>query len=199
MGHQLMMFIVSKDIYLLKSTDSYYTQDSLKFSFTNKTDTKLFANFSDDLLQAAQYMNITANFHNWGLHTKDFLSSQQPYSKFYRLLSTSIDKKGVSYVSSTEAIKYPFFTSQFHPEVTLYGFMYNFTDHSDVARAFAYELSLKFVGEARKNNQKFESYTELQKLLVQSTGVNKMGYSDKGKFYDNFYFYISTEAYSISE
>jgi gamma-glutamyl hydrolase len=39
-------------------------------------------------------------------------------NKFYNVLSTNVDRKGVPFVSSIEAYDYPFYATQFHPEVT---------------------------------------------------------------------------------
>ena len=199
MGHQFMMFLVSKDPNLLKFTDSERTQDKLIFNFTDLSESNFFSDFSNELLNIAKTKNVTANFHSVSILTEDFLSEKKPYTQFFKLLATSLDRKGVSYVSNSEARNYPFFSSQYHPEVTLYTFSYNFTDHSKEARDFAYTQSLKFVNEARKNSQHFDTFTELQSLLVETTGVSKLGYKPSGEYYDNFYFFNGGEQENISE
>uniref|UniRef100_A0A7S3J8Q6 Folate gamma-glutamyl hydrolase n=1 Tax=Euplotes harpa TaxID=151035 RepID=A0A7S3J8Q6_9SPIT len=197
MGHQYLMFLVSKNPYFLKHTVSQHTQDPVIFNFSDKNSTKLFSEFPDDLLNKAENLPITANFHNWSLLTKDFLADGSPYKKFYKLLSTSLDAEGVSYVSNTEALNYPFFTAQFHPEVTEFTFSYNFTDHSEPAVEFANQLSLKFVGEAKKNSQRFASYDELVGRLVQKAGVDQLGVDSDGSFYDNYFFHVGNRTHSV--
>ena len=44
----------------------------------------------------------------------------------YRPLTTNIDSEGRTFVSSMEAYDYPFYGTQFHPEVTIFNFYPNY-------------------------------------------------------------------------
>ena len=44
--------------------------------------------------------------------------------KFWKALSWNYDRKGLKYVSSIEAWKYPFIGVQFHPEKNIYEWSY---------------------------------------------------------------------------
>lgn len=200
MGHQYLMFLVSKNPNLLKHTVSQHTQDPVIFNFSDKNSTKLFSEFPDDLLNKAENLPITANFHNWSLLTKDFLADGSPYKKFYRLLSTSLDAEGVSYVSNTEALNYPFFTAQFHPEVTEFTFSYNFTDHSDPAVDFANLLSLKFVGRRRRTRSvlivTMSSWGESCRRPAWA-GVGQLGVDSDGSLFGNYFFHVDCQTHSV--
>ena len=198
MGHQLLLYMFYGTEGFMNRTDASSTSDPLHFAFTDKNSTKLFKDFPDELLRIAGEEPLTANFHNWGVLTERFLDPQTNLTQFYRLLATSTDRKGVSYVANTEAYNYPFFTAQYHAEVTEFTYAYSFTNHSDPAREFAYLLAYKFVDEARKNFQKFDSFEELVSLVVQTTGTNSMGRTASGGFYDN-YIFEPTKKVFISE
>ena len=187
MGHQLLMFLANDNESPLSFTDAYETNDKLIYHFDDYKKTKLFSDFPGDLILKGKNQPLTANFHHFGVLTKTFNDSKNQMNKFFRLLATSTDTKGVSYVANTEAYKYPIFTSQYHPEITEYTFAYK-TNHSEAAREFMYYLALKFVGEARKNNQSFKTYEELVARLVQTSAFDKMGRESDGDFYDNYYF-----------
>ena len=80
---------------------------------------------------------------------------------FYRPLSTSVDIYGKTYVSTMEAYKYPFYGVQFHPEKYSYSFK---PDENFLHTRFSIENNRYFadffIGEAKKNDFKFDSYEE---------------------------------------
>ena len=92
MGHQLLMFLTSRNIELFSRTNSYGSINKLQFRFKEKSESKLFSDFSNESLYFSQIQNVTTNFNNWELLTEDFLSDKLPFSKFYKLLVTSIDR-----------------------------------------------------------------------------------------------------------
>jgi len=199
MGFQMLMYLRYGKEDILGLTDASHTSDPLILKYDFKNQTKLFSEFPDDIIEAVQTEPLTANFHNVGVHLDKFLDPHSNLTNYYNLLATSTDRKGLEYVASVEAIDYPFFATQFHPEVTEFTYSYNFTNHSDNAREFWYLLSTTFVGEARKNSQKFDTYQELAERTIQNNGVDFMGKTSGGSFYDNYMFDLPTSDSLISE
>jgi gamma-glutamyl hydrolase len=199
MGFQLLMYLRYGSEDILNNTDAYNTSDTLLFRFKDQRSTKLFSEFPDDLIEAAKTEPLTANFHNYGVLLERFEDPASHLMDFYRLLATSIDRKGVEYIANVESIEYPFFGSQYHPEITEYTYAYNFTNHSPNAWEFAHHLALRFVEEAKKSDHKFDTYEELISRLVQTTGVDNMGIDSDDSFFDNYFFKVIKEKVLVSE
>ena len=194
MGHQLMMFLECLNNDVIQLTDSYDVSNSLKFSFSSQSQSKLFEDFPDYLINTAENEKITKNYHNWSVLTETFWGDFNLW-KNYTLLATSKDNKGVEYVANAEHKTFPFYTAQYHPEITQFTFASSDINHSENAREFMFYLALKFVGEARKNDQVFDTYEELVSYLIQTTGVdilkdsqNYFKNSDFNGLSDNIYF-----------
>ena len=89
---------------------------SLALKLTSTVDeSRLFKAMPEDLKKIATTENVTYNHHKGGIIPKRFSESQKLVD-FYRSLSTNEDKKGVTFISTVEAKKYPFYGVQWHPE-----------------------------------------------------------------------------------
>jgi gamma-glutamyl hydrolase len=60
-----------------------------------------------------QNQPITQNLHSFGVDPDTF---RQQLSTFFRALSTNFDINHKEFISTFEAIKYPIYATQFHPE-----------------------------------------------------------------------------------
>lgn len=204
LGHQLLMFLESQNFDFLSSSPSSRTNDNLIFKIPNLEDSKLFGSFPKEILKAAETEELTPNFHHYGVFEETFHSIG--LDSTVTLLATSVDDNGKQYVANTEFKSYPIFTAQYHPEVTAGTFAYPNTNHGEKAREFMFLLAEKFVGEAKKNDQSYDSYEQMVEALVQSQGYIKLsgkGQGDGiagGEFRDNFYFENSNkEMVMVSE
>ncbi|OQR97178.1 gamma-glutamyl hydrolase [Thraustotheca clavata] len=109
---------------------------------------------------------LSANFHHYGITTNHFYSTPS-LTSFYKALATSVDRKGVSYITAIEAKDYPFYGLQFHPEKNPYEFserangaLYSSIDHSYEAILASQAFAHFFIREAKKNNHRFASPNE---------------------------------------
>lgn len=138
---------------------------------------KMFAKGQSDALNlttdaAGQMMklfessNMSYHFHHKCLTDEALKISKM--DTFYRPLSYSYDKFGKKFISIMEAIDYPFFAVQFHPEKIPFEFVIKQSQHniphSIVARAGSRYLSDYFIGQARLNSHRREK--NLNKLMV---------------------------------
>lgn len=81
-------------------------------------------------------------------------------------------------MSSTESVKYPFYTVQFHPEESMWSFYYDNIPHSPDSIELTKHFAEKFVSEASKSKHRFESYEETVVYSVESTAVDEIVYDD---------------------
>ena len=81
----------------------------------------------------------TANFHHWCMTMENMTTSS--LDKFYRSLATSTDDKNLEFVATIEAVNYPIWGVQFHPEKNVYEWGTNLTSvphSSDAIKAGLY-------------------------------------------------------------
>ncbi|XP_072032922.1 gamma-glutamyl hydrolase-like [Amphiura filiformis] len=110
--------------------------------------------------------NVTENSHSWSVTTKNF-SSNAELRKFYRILSTNFDDKGVEFISTMEAYEYPIYATQWHPEANQFKWVTDrVVPHSLEAVRASQQMANFFVNEARKNQHKFESEEEEAAYLI---------------------------------
>jgi len=107
-----------KDVVALDVFDAVDTSDVTKFEI-DPTESKVYRNMPERMLEAIQTEGISYNSHHDGVHPEVF----QKYDNLrdnYRVVSTNTDRKGVEYVAFFEHKKYPLYFIQFHPEKVLF-------------------------------------------------------------------------------
>ncbi|XP_060678651.1 gamma-glutamyl hydrolase-like isoform X3 [Hemiscyllium ocellatum] len=127
---------------------------------------RTFKNFPKNLLQALQIRPLTGHYHYWGVSVKNFTNNKK-LNSFYRILTTNTDNQRVEYVSTVEAIKYPIYAVQWHPERSPYEWNATLNiPHFSEAVKVAWYLADFFVNEARWNFNHFSNTTEEGKALI---------------------------------
>ena len=172
-GHQLLMLLESKDKEIITKCPRVYLPDSLNFKFIDQLQTKMYHDFPDELIIAAETQPITYNIHGLGIKTTDFYKNDNLLAN-YTLLSTNIDDNDNEYISSTEHKKYPFYTVQYHPERNIFKFDKSNIPHSQEAIELASLLAEKFVTEAKGNMNHFDTYSETIFASVEKTGYDEI-------------------------
>jgi gamma-glutamyl hydrolase len=76
-------------------------------------------------------------------------------SSFFKVLSLSIDKSGVPYISTMESSKYPVTAVQWHPEKNAYEWpTWLHIPHGPAAVEVGQEMANYFVGQARRSRHR---------------------------------------------
>lgn len=95
--------------------------------------------------------NIAFENHEFGLPPAHYLKGS-PYPALalnFDVLSTTVDRKGVEYVSTIEHKRYPFFGVQWHPEKVAYEFSDRTIPKSHAALSVGHYLADTFMDYAR--------------------------------------------------
>ena len=124
---------------------------------------------------------ITGHFHKYSLPVQLFEENKN-LRDFYRILSTNCDRKGQEFVSTMEGRKYPFYSTQWHPEkcAFLWAPEKNIP-HSPEAIQLAQYMSNFIVNEARLSSHKFACEKELRKSLIDN--YRSVHYVEHGQIY----------------
>tara|TARA_B110000008_G_scaffold268135_1_gene295937 strand:- start:515 stop:1555 length:1041 start_codon:yes stop_codon:yes gene_type:complete len=178
MGMQQLMIIADgKDDLekLLQRFDSYENLFST-LEFTDQgLNSKMIRDMTQKQIQKLSKKKCTLNNHKMGITPHKF-KMRKKLNKFYKIVSTSVDRKNREYVSTIEAYHYPFYGVQWHPE-----------------RSSEMDYFVKFfIKELRKNPKRGRKNT--RKLF--SKKVDCMGYSNSLYKKCNFYWHKRTSKHN---
>eukprot|EP01137_Pigoraptor_chileana_P017503 Opistho-2@75659 len=156
LGFELLATIMTDDSTILTRCSAENMAMSLEFT-RQAPSSKLFRSAPSAVLEAFATRDITYNNHKFCITTKNF-ASHSLLPSLFNVLSTNIDPTGIEFVSTMEALQYPFFGIQWHAEKPQ--FEWNPTkgfDHSVAAVASMQYLANYFVNEARRNSHQFKT------------------------------------------
>lgn len=139
---------------------------------------RLYDGLPSALERAVRTTPITYNSHSWCLTPKNFTAFG--LDAFYKILSTNVDQNGTTFISSIEAVSYPIYGVQFHPEKNSFEWaldkLHHNIPHSLEATRLTQYMADFFVGEARKNDHRFLTPQEEYQALIYNYQVS---YSQK--------------------
>ncbi|XP_071796479.1 gamma-glutamyl hydrolase-like [Asterias amurensis] len=158
----LSMLTANKD--LLKDTDGAPVSLPLLFE-KDFQKSKMYSAAPESIINTLKTENVTLNHHHLSLTPTNF-SKNAALTGFYRVLSTSLDIKGVEFISSLEAYKYPIYGVQFHPEKNCFEWKDDNIDHSQDAVKVTQYFADFIVSEARKSNHAFKTEAEANSFLI---------------------------------
>jgi len=158
-----------QDVLLSGYFDSYNYANNVTF-VSNLAKSKMFSHMPQHLINALKKENITFNSHHDGVVPQTF--EKYDSLKEYNVLAVSYDNDGVEYVASIEHKRYPIFAHQYHPEKNAFIWKESLVvPHTQNAIELQQYYANFFIGEAKKNTNKFDSEEELISLLVENASV----------------------------
>ena len=106
LGHQCLPTLVNGLTSKIRiPTDSFNLNAPLNL-INYYRNSKLFHGIPDYLLKSVNQTPITAHYHKYSLPSKLFQENKK-LNVFFKVLTTNVDRKGVEFVSTLEARKYP--------------------------------------------------------------------------------------------
>lgn len=127
----------------------------------------LSSDYAAVIIEALKTRNLTYNFHRKCL--TDAGLKKAGLADFYRPLAYSTDKNGIRFIAIFEAIRYPFFGVQFHPEKPAFEFVNKFEQlnipHSRESIAVSRYFADFFVQHAQQSGHRFDKL-RLQNQLI---------------------------------
>lgn len=166
LGFELLNLLAAKKNWM-KACSAEDLATSLNFE-KGFEDSRLFKDLDNSLKNIMQTQNVTINYHQWCLTPSNY--SFSGLNKFYKVLATNKDSRGVTFVSVIEAYKYPFTGVAFHPEKVLFEWVKSKTHknipHSSDAVTVSQFFSRFFVNQARKSSHHFPSKEEENAALI---------------------------------
>lgn len=163
---QLSVLAAKTDVILSDSKGTWDTAMPLRI-LTN--DSSLLKNMPSKIFNILTTKNVTYNAH-YNCVAVESYNENKDLNNFFSVVSTNIDAAGKTFLSTIEARKYPIYATQWHPEMNMFEFTHNEglganINHSKDAVLVSQYFSNFFVGEARKNFNKFKREAEEMQYL----------------------------------
>jgi gamma-glutamyl hydrolase len=157
LGHQLLQIIVTGAHFgdILVETDAVSHPTTLNFTEAAKASRMWGALFEErptlvDKLSSPAW-NISMENHEFGMPVENYgrASKWPALAANFDVLTTTVDRGGVEYVSTIEHKKYPFFGTQWHPEKPPFEFSDRTIPKSHAAMSVSHYLADTFLDAAR--------------------------------------------------
>ncbi|CAL5230063.1 g13515 [Coccomyxa viridis] len=166
LGFEALAIIVSRDANILSSFDSYDNASPLILTEDGQSGSAFFGSLPGDLLQAVQEKPLAMENHGRGLGMKEYNGSKA-LQDFFKVVSLSVDKGDVTYISTLEGRRYPVTATQWHPEKNAFEWPQHLdVPHSPQAVDLTYAVAKFLVEQARGNAHAPASPQEENGLLI---------------------------------
>lgn len=190
LGFELLTYLAANGTSWMKSCWSQDVALSLKLS-EGYNRSRIFKAIPSDVMKYVTSLPVTVNYHMFCLTPENFTKSG--LNQTFQVLSTNKDTTGITYISTVEAYKYPFYGVAWHPEKNQFEWVNTKSHHNIPHTAEAIQVGQYFanffVGEARNNSHKFSSTEEEASSLIYNYNPEYVGI--EGSIYQQVFFFNS--------
>jgi len=185
MGFELLLSVVANSDDVLSRFDAENLTLPLTFNAQRAARSALFGPAAAArAVQVLSRENVTLNNHVQGV-TPHVLASTPPLAAMFgEPLTTNVDRKGATFVSTVEAVDTPWlYAFQYHPEKNAYEWRPDeVISHSpDAVEAMAY-LARHMVSFARRSTHRFASWPDERRSLFYNYAPRFSGYDEHASF-----------------
>eukprot|EP01113_Clastostelium_recurvatum_P036048 TRINITY_DN5090_c0_g1_i3.p1 TRINITY_DN5090_c0_g1~~TRINITY_DN5090_c0_g1_i3.p1 ORF type:complete len:319 (-),score=58.44 TRINITY_DN5090_c0_g1_i3:41-976(-) len=140
-------------------------------------DSRMLGNLSKQLYDDMEKQPITENYHHFGVSPENFEAYK--VTSMFKALSTSVDRAGNPFVSMMEGHTYPFFSTQWHPERSLYEWLPSeAVNHSYQIVQISNYIVEFFVEQTRASTHAYPSYAAEQAAVIENYNPYFTGLQD---------------------
>ena len=178
---EALIIVLSRNVFIMENiTGDTNIPRNLSFSWAAKN-SRLYNQMSDDLWEATITENITLFDHNSSISPESFYHNDY-LPEIMSVLSVSYAGYERWFISSAEAVNYPFYGSQYHSEKNTFEWSLIPIPHTPIAILFEQFIANFFVNEARKNNHQYEE-DALDKSLIYNWNAEVINSKTMGPMY----------------
>ncbi|KAL7143452.1 hypothetical protein ABFS83_08G191700 [Erythranthe nasuta] len=164
LGFELITMIVSEKKNILETFDAKNHVSTLKIMGNIDVKETLFQSFPPDLLKKLSKERLVMQNHRYGISPEKFVKNEK-LDGFFKILTTTADRKNNFYVSTVQACEYPVTGVQWHPEKNAYDQSLSATPRSEDAVKVTKLVANFFVREARMSKNKPASWKVQANLI----------------------------------
>ncbi|CAM1302608.1 GGH (predicted) [Pycnogonum litorale] len=186
LGFEMLQILMAKTPEIL--TNCSMEDVALPLQFTNKaTDSRMFQTLTPELRKSMSTESAAVHYHQ-RCATYEFYV-EKDLLKIMKPLNVNNDTSNVTFVSTFEAVRYPFYGTQWHPEKNTFIWLkrpgHENIPHFNNAISTSQFMANFFVNEARRNSHTFRTRTEETESLIYNYSPFYVG--DKGISYEQVY------------
>ena len=187
LGHQILATLANGDTDIRILTDSFNMTAPLNLP-KNYRNSKLFRYIPHERMKMFNETLITTHFHELSIPLKSFHENKK-LKDFYKVLTTNLDRRGLEFVSTMEARKYPFYSTQWHPEKPPFEWACEKAiPHFYASIELSQYFSNFFVYEAKFNKHRFSSGKEERAALIYKYNPVYTGIDERSTFFQIYLF-----------
>jgi len=168
MGFQLLAILAAGSNSSVLLSNAFDSEDlSLALDWTHEAESsKWVQRMPNDVRMTYTYQASTTNLHHDGVSPQSFNTNSR-LPMFFNVLSTNLDRKGRSFISTMESKAYPIFAVQWHPERNQFEWRQgrNINHGADAVAANAW-MARDFIDDSRKHPARNRSWGLLRKLAT---------------------------------
>jgi len=187
LGFELLHLMTSRNASLLGSVDA--EDIAMPLDFTGKAaQSRMFSKAPSKIIDILKKQPVTMNFHQFSVFPVDYTLNPS-LDQFYQILSTNVDRKNKTFISSVEGKHYPVYALQWHAEKPQFEWdpSTSIPHTSDALLAMQYMTNF-FVSEARKSQHKFVDVQSEAKALIYNYPVSYTGLKIEPHFQECYFF-----------
>ncbi|XP_017783519.1 PREDICTED: gamma-glutamyl hydrolase A-like [Nicrophorus vespilloides] len=191
LGMELIFHVELDGVNVRADCDSHKISLPLKF-VSDYRQSRMFRNASDQVIDVLSKEDVTVNSHMFCITPTNF--TKFGLDKSFKYMSTNEDVNGLTFISSFESTKYPFYGVQFHPEKNSFEFVHkqdSYVNHSKDAVTVAQYFANFFVEQARKNENSFPTPQEEYNHLIYNFQTEFL--ASKGASYQQAYMFTQAD------
>ncbi|GLJ13197.1 hypothetical protein SUGI_0207310 [Cryptomeria japonica] len=186
LGFELISMILSKDQNILERFNATKMPSTVQFVGNPTKESDMFKRFSPKLLNKLTTKRLIMQNHMFGL-SPERIQGNTELARFFKILTTSTDESGKTYVSTVQGYNYPVTGFQWHPEKNAFEWGMATIPHSEDAVRVTQNVASFFISEARKSSRR-RSEKEVLAELIYNYSPTYCGYAGKG--YDEVYLFL---------
>ncbi|KAI8471106.1 MAG: hypothetical protein J3K34DRAFT_244588 [Monoraphidium minutum] len=182
---ETLAIVVSGNYSLLSDMDAEDAAAPLLYTDVAE-DSHFFKSLPEVVVRNLQNTPIAMENHMHGVVMPSYEENPR-FKEFFKVLSLSLDRKGLPYISTMEARKYPITATQWHPEKNQFEWpKLLHIPHSPEAVVMGQEVANFFVREARRNKHAARDELEEDGMLIYQYAPTFTGRHESGQEEQDF-------------
>ena len=173
LGFEAMIAVAANDLSIIEKCEKCVNYNATLEYTIDPEKSKLYSGLPKDIIEHMATVKSTHNFHSYMVDAKKFAKIPE-LTSMYKITSMSKSKDdSFDFISSIEAIDYPFYAIQYHPEIGLRTYVSrSLLVYNDYNMAAASALAMmNFLREEGKKNLHSLSEDDLKSVVANKPGT----------------------------
>ncbi|CAL4894443.1 unnamed protein product [Urochloa decumbens] len=193
LGFQIVSTIVAQDKYILTKFDATNQPSTLQFPVHSLIKGSVFDSFEQEFIDKLKKNPLAMQNHQYGI-SPDKWERKKQLTKFFNVLTTSVDREDKEYVSTVQAKDYPIIGTQWHPEKVFewgqaVSLEHDKAPHSEDAVRLSEHFAKYFISQARKSANRTSDCKDREDKVRPKLVDNYLSKFGQSNYFDKVYIF----------